>query len=198
MSTVLQQAEALARQRSEEQAARNKALRDRIRKMVVAIVTETDPPGPNEILEACDQLKVGIEWFENAVDRCRARVADVQASQRVPGLKTKLRQLEGQVAQLKAKAEEAELAKDRAFDNIKSPTPERGGMIRMDATEGELADFRSAHAVWMEACHQEWLVARDIAELQREIIQLEQIDTGKRDLESSEPSPFDFILPPLR
>lgn len=197
MSTVLKAAATLAKKRAEDQANARKSLLERVRKMAVAIVTETDPPKPAEVIEVCDALGVSLEWFEKAVSRCESRLADVRGLERVPGLRNEAEKLEAHSRQLEQQAAGAKSEADRALALVHDPDGlRRSQYYREDATEAELERKRETQHRWLTIVDSAWIASRDARRLRGEIAELQEIDRSNIDPHSSEPSPWDFALPP--
>ena len=197
MSNVVESAKQIILERAAKKASERSKAMAQSRRLAIAVVLENPSPDPNEIILVCDELNVGVDWFDGAIDACRRRIADVEGLGRIPVLTEQAETLEREAFLLTPQVDAMKSRNDLAFWDIKNQDSRTLAAYRKDLKAEEMADFRKLQFEHFEAMDRLWFMTSDAEILREEIAALKKIDRNNIDPRSSEPSPHDFKLPAI-
>lgn len=200
MSNALHEAQQLAGQREQKKRAEVGELLNRARQLTVDHVTGK-PTKADDFLEVADKLGVGLRYFDDendgAIARCRRRIADVEGLARIPVLQKEEASLVAKSASVEAESAKAQEKLRLAIEQVKNQDGKRFSFFDYSTTPEQLAEIRELRNRFMELADQRWIINRDLTLICEEIQELKKIDHQNIDPHSSEPSPFNFMMPPI-
>jgi hypothetical protein len=195
--TALDAARQIASERAQAQAAASSAALTKARQMAVAIATEADEqPTAADIIETVDVLGADVDWFFECVERCKARITDVENQEKLPGLREQAEELTKTIEALKPKGEAAQgeaTAKVVSMQS-KSAVPTMR-YFDESVTAEDFAELRKLETRKREVGHAIWLAQRDLSRLRKEQMRCQKIDESN--IDPKHPSPTNFVMPAI-
>jgi hypothetical protein len=200
MSTIQQVREKFSK-RTKERSFETNRLIGQLRDCIQAIVGESDPqPNPDEIIGLCDALGVSVAWFEKAVENCRLRFEECEATKEMPALNRKhsilmaeYKDMAPQVdeARTRLKLAELDLANPNAFHEFDVP-------FLLDKTPEDFAELRRIQAEVFEIYHRHWEIKRQYKLIEVRLRELyDKLNPGVSDPNCGRERPWDFALPEM-